>query len=362
MKTYIHYTYFTLFVFIALLVAGIFSTPTYAQEQLQPTQVIAQIPEGYNETFSLQWGGGSLYQLKQRLATMGCMVDTIFTYNNNQWNAYNQYQVPSTLNTQFLNEYSQFIPAGTLHASCYDICEFQYHNIQVRECRDFEYLRQVNFYNVLPHPIDNTTFCTNDFDPRVVQQVFPLLPLLLDTCIVRQERGRATGYTNNFFLRYNGITTHPNSVPFIVIYSPDSYISPNDSLETQQLRTIELLTNEIHELCHINQFWHIAQELQPNNPSTLQYYDLWHQIPAGKEFIAVAEFTNTDGEWTLPPGTVWKGIYGTTKPVELSAELCALYFTEKMGIESIYGPNTYNRYLTPEIVQWLETYVVLPNN
>ena len=115
--------------FISILTLSVFiiSNKAFA---IQPTQVIADIPQEYNEVFSLQWGGGSLYQLKQRLATMSCIVDTIWVYDNNQWNPYNQYQVPSTLtpNINFKNNYSKFIPAGTLYASCYDICEFNYRN------------------------------------------------------------------------------------------------------------------------------------------------------------------------------------------------------------------------------------------
>ena len=345
---------------LTLLSFFIFSTKASAQEQLQPTQVVANIPEQYNEVFQLQWGGGSLYQLKQRLATMSCIVDTIWVYNNNQWNPYNQYQVPSTLNTHFQNTYSQFIPAGTLYASCFDICELQYHNIQSRECKSFESLRRVNFYNVLPDPISSTTFCTNNFNPLIVQQVFPILPLHPDTCIVRQESRWPIAYAHHFFLRYTDITTHPNSTPFIVLYAPNDFVSPNDSPEVQQMRGTRLLQSEIHELCHINQYWYIAQALQPDNPSTTPTNDIWYQTPAGREFIALTGFTNTNGVWTLPADNVWKDVYGTHTPFELSAELCALYATEKIGVESIYGPNVYNIYLTPEIRQWLETYMVLP--
>lgn len=51
---------------------------------LQPTQVVAKIPEGYNQLFPLQWGGGSLFQLKSRLATMGCIANTIWNYDDDQ--------------------------------------------------------------------------------------------------------------------------------------------------------------------------------------------------------------------------------------------------------------------------------------
>ena len=372
--------------FLALILISIttlsvftFSNTASAQEPettLQPTQVVADIPEQYNEIFQIQWGGGSLYQLKQRLATMSCIVDTVFVYDNNQWNAYNQYQVPSTLTEQFRAEYSQLIPAGTLYASCFRICEFNYYNAQGRECESFEFLRQIGDLDRFRYPIDDTTFCTNDFDPLVVQHIFPLLSLHPETCIVRQENEQTKGYYSNFFVRYNRTNTYPNSIPFIIIYSPDNYISSNNSPEAQQKNKTWLLNTEIHELCHINQQWHVAQALQPDNLLTAHPNDLWYETLAGKEFIALAGFTNNNGEWTLLQNSIYNDIY-STNPKELGAEMCTFYIADRIGIETMYNYWSWERgtgyiwrnepiefnpssYLTPEIREWLETYVVLP--
>ena len=99
---------------------------------LQLTEVVADIPKGYGTLFPLQWGGGSLYQLKGRLATMGCMANTIWLYDNNQWNVYNQYNVSqdNPVIQQFKQQYEQFIPAGTVWADCYNMCGFlEIHNV-----------------------------------------------------------------------------------------------------------------------------------------------------------------------------------------------------------------------------------------
>ena len=78
----------------------------------------------------------------------------------------------------------------------------------------------------------------------------------------------------------------------------------------------------------------------------------------------------------LPENTPYKNIFAIN-PFELSAELCTMYWTEKMEERSIYEQIEYNsehnvyqivlfrtidinKYLTPQIRQWLETYMILP--
>ena len=83
--------------------------------------------------------------------------------------------------------------------------------------------------------------------------------------------------------------------------------------------------------------------------------------------------------WNLPAGNIYRNIYSFS-PIELSAELCAMYFLEKMELESNYRYEAYyytntskyalginirdfdiSPYLTPEVVEWLETYMILPS-
>ena len=349
-----------------------------AARVLKPTEVVAEIPEEYNTLFPLQWGGGSLYQLKGRLATMGCMANTIWLYDNDKWHPYNQYQVPSTFapNVEFQNQYVEFIPAGTLWADCFRICEFKYSDdTDARICETFEYLRERNFFHVFLYPISDTSFCTNDFDSLVKEKILPRLPLHPDTCIVRQEDKAVSGSYNNFF---NGFTqTYPNSTPIIVVYAPSNYVSPNLSSATQQRNKARLLYTEIHELCHVNQGWHVAQALQPDNIlSASPNNNVWYKTPAGKAFIALTGFTkNSIGNWSLPYTSVYKDIY-SINPLELSAEMCAFYITESIGIENTYKYRSWrnrgftlrptpidfdtSKYLAPEMVEWLETYIILP--
>ena len=364
-KTHSQYTYFALFLFITLLVVGVFSTPASAQEPettLQPTQVVADIPEQYNEVFSLQWGGGSLYQLKQRLATMGCMADTLFTYNNNQWNAYNQYQVPSTLNAQFLTEYSQLIPAGTLYASCYDICDFDYYKAPknfLPRCSTIETGQEKSYYGIFQHPINNTTPCTRNFDPRVQASVLSVMPTYPDMCIVREQAEDVKvgigGISNPLITLSNA--PYPYNPAFIVLFSP---------VVENEKSPATLLSLEVHELCHTNQYWHFVENLQPDIIRSVRTLstEQWSITPAGSSFIDLVGFTkNTENKWTLPDNTPYKNIYGIDDPIELSAELCMLYFMDTMNEQNDYGSNfNISQYVNPEIIQWLETYVVLPSN
>ena len=351
-----------------------------AARVLEPTEVVAEIPEEYNTLFELQWGGGSLYQLKGRLATMGCMANTIWLYDNAKWHPYNQYQISSTFasNVEFQNQYAEFIPMGTLWADCFRMCEFKYNDdIQARTCEEFEFLREHNFFNILPYSISDTSFCTNDFNPLVKEKVLPRLPLHPDTCIVRQEHEKVRGYAMNFFVRSSRTRTYPNSVPIFVIYAPSDYISPNLPPAMQQRNKGRLLHDEIHELCHVNQQWHVAQALQPDNILSAHPNDVWYETPAGKAFIALTGFTkNSAGNWNLPYTSVYNNIY-STNPLELSAEMCMFYITESIGIENVYKYEFWrksggfalrstpidfdtSKYLTPEMVEWLETYMILP--
>ena len=358
-----HKTFFILFLTSILTLSMFTFSNSASAQELQKTQIVASIPEEYNELFKFQWGGGSLYQLKQRFATMKCIVDTLFIYNNNQWNAYNQYQIPSSINQQFNNQYQEFIPAGTHYASCYRICEFG-----SVECVTFDIrMERINEYTskTMVSLRQSNSICTDDFDPRVQEQVFSLVALRPDVCIVRQERDDVPGIGGRVVI---------NSVqqPFILVYGDIS--SVNESVRNDTIS----LKKEIHELCHINQYWHWVQQLQRDTSAYYSGDNYFENSVYGKKFIDLVGFIQTSAEnWDLPVNSVLRDIY-SLNPAELSAELCALYFLERIGMQSTYEYIRYDKknerivsipyrtvdfdtYLTPEIREWLETYVVLPS-
>ena len=337
------------------------------QPALAETQVVANIPSEYGEPFSLEWGGGSLYHLKGRLATMGCTVNTIMLYDAGEWWAYNQYEVPSTLTRDFVERYAEFVPSGTLYATCFNLCEFKYIGERIEECDTVaESISWGTKSEIWPYPTDDTAPCTRDFSPRIVVGMLPILPIVADrTCITRQPAPRHRGYYGSGFAQFGGSAgaTVPIAWWIIVIYTPDDWITSSATEAVRERRLAWIHYVEAHELCHVNQEWHIVSGLQPDRVLREHLDDIWYISRAGTEFIALTEFSkNEDGEWHLPEGSVYEEMYNLN-PEELAAELCASYVLGSAGLEEardwIEGPPS-EQYLMPEVVQWIETYVVLP--
>ncbi len=113
---------------LAAILADTFASAQSPVATLQPTQIAAQIPITHDTPFPLRWGGGSLHHLKTRLATLGCIADLIWAYDETrtQWRPYSQYRAPSSLNQPFLDDFREHLPAGDLYAACFDPCDFRY--------------------------------------------------------------------------------------------------------------------------------------------------------------------------------------------------------------------------------------------
>ena len=332
------------------------------EQNLQPTQIVAEIPEEYDTSFELQWGGGSLLHFKGRLATMGCMVNNIqFTDpETNKEYSYNQYNSRSnnSTNRQFLKKYEQFLPANTLSADCYNVCEFK-----SERCLSFDEQREQEGAELTDLKQLKTIPCTDDFHPIVKEKILPLLPIRPDTCIVRVK--------SNHRLSVEGyVIVHvTNGVLFVVIF---------DAMSGAYRSTTEhndlLLGLEIHELCHINQQWHWTQHLTLSKIVDYTYNKQWrylHGSVHGKEFIEIVEYRASN----LPTDSPYRDIYSKNL-IELSAELCSMYLLDKIGATQRYKYEKWNRhtglleipirdfdvntYLTPQIREWLETYMILP--
>ena len=293
---------------------------------------------------------------------MGCIADTIWVYDNNRWNPYSQYQVPHTLPIiqNFKQTYEEFVPAGTLYADCINICEFQ-----DRECMSFKEVREQN--DNYEHITDSDT-CTTDFDPKITSQVLPNLPTRPDTCIVKKQKNSGGGVTGL------AISDTINAPPFIALFDETT------AYRTSTEHTDILLKSEIHELCHINQNWHWVQQLKSTSHNNYYYYlGSYYFVNSshGYQFLHLVEYAqNTDRTWTLPINSVYRDIY-SKNPLELAAELCSMYLLDRMGERSNYDYRRYNyatnryrtvpirttnvnKYLTSQIREWLETYMILP--
>ena len=117
-----------------LLLAGVIATaalmlrPSSAQDPSLPSylELRASVPEETGAVFPLEWGGGSLYDLKRRLAVRGCMLDQLWLVENGRWVGYAQYSYPISRQARFRSRYEDGVPAGRMYASCFDICSFEY--------------------------------------------------------------------------------------------------------------------------------------------------------------------------------------------------------------------------------------------
>ena len=337
------------------------------EQALAETQAVADVPSGYGELFPLEWGGGSLYHLKGRLATMGCLVNTILFYDEGEWQAYNQYEVPSTLTREFVDRYAAFVPAGTLYATCFRLCEFTYFGEHQHPCptlQDTIPSRKFTF------PVDAAWPCTHDVSSWYAQYVLPNLPVLPEACVIRDPDPETTpgkgGLAVGVFVRLlDSNSTVPLYPPFVLLV-PLHWGNDISAMANRHF--------EAHEWCHINQFWHSVQSLQPDRILREHPNDVWYGTPAGIDLIALTGFSrNEGGQWTLPEGHAFQGWYSSTEPKELAAEFCAHYFLERYRSRSGLSDAKWDRWVNfdsspheteilqlAEIVQWLETYVVLP--
>ena len=197
---------FVLFLAVALL-AGFLVFPQRASAQppttsLLATQIAGDVESAKYKTTPLQWGGGSLYRLKMRLATKGCILDLVWAYDttNRKWYFYNQYHIPYKLNESFLRKFETFIPAGTIWVKCFDRCEFSdngsYANPESGKAPSGE-KDCVSFWEfaLWSDGTGNTRFqelghhCTYDFHNILKEKLFPILPIIPGLCIVRTEGG-----------------------------------------------------------------------------------------------------------------------------------------------------------------------------
>ena len=353
-------------------------------QDLQPTQIVADIPEEYDTLFPLQWGGGSLFQLKGRLATMGCMVNNI-SYTDPETNreyTYNQYTTrsPERANKQFLKKYEHLIPANDISADCYNVCEFggerclSFDELREQEGNFREYFAYIRYLARENFEIDETTPCTQEYHPTIQEHILPLLPVRPDTCIVRKEKIN----TSNSIGGIGGYTWYRsvNAPPFFVIHDTSSVWYKT----TQEYKDLALAT-EVHELCHINQNYQQVQGLNTKRSFNGDDHTWFKNSPQGKQFIDMVGYRDRGNYlWSLPRNSIYRDIF-SKNPIELTAELCSMYLLDKIGatqkyeyrkwvvVEESYGyfkpfspiPNfDVNTYLTPEIRQWLETYMILP--
>ena len=337
---------------------------------LQPTQIIAEIPEEYDTMFEVQWGGGSLLHFKGRLATMGCIANNIEIRDPgaDRTYIYNQYNTNSTdrINQRFPAIFEQFLPAGTMQVDCYDI--FEYKN---GEYLSYAEAREQGKYLGARFLASKDATCTDDFHPLVKERVFSILPILPRTCIVRRDD---TGTAHLKFFGHASGWQPINIQPLIFLTGNKAKYHRGENEYTDILLHVE-----IHELCHENQKWHWTQRIAPDLSHNFPFHAPWEYIAPNvrEDFDAAVGYRSSGPGQAVPSTTIYRIIYNPRRMWELSAELCTLYILDALDRNSIYNYYEWNmwdnrseeipirdfdssNYLTPEVVEWLETYMILP--
>ena len=360
---------------------------------LLETQISGDIESAKRGATPLEWGGGSLYRLKMRLATKGCILDLVWAYDaaEARWYGYNQYHVPYQFNQPFLDKFESFIPAGTIWAQCFDRCEFAddggYDDPHTgrspqgeTDCISFWRLALWADERLGYSYQENDIQCTYDFHQAVKEQLFLILPLTPGLCIVRTEGGGGTGlYTgsSNFNEReFYGPEGHSNrnlfarSQYFIEVSALDRLL---DGFTTRPLDVLNedgtlydggvnwSVHTEIHEICHAFQEWSQWQLVTSSDKigDTTHYYSDYFDRAVG--------FEQDESGYVLPQDHLYNYVYGGYTPGELFAELCTLYAFERMGLSNakyrvgyVDSVETYDDYFTPELRAFFAEWVFLP--
>ena len=346
---------------------------TNVNSRLQATEIVISgitVSAKHDIQLKLHWGGGSLLHLKGRLATLGCIVDKIWIWDSGVWYPYSQYGVPrdQISNVRFRKRYTEFIPARTLYSTCVDACD-------TGSTTCISYDRMLDIKDNYIGPSGNIIYlggseCTQAFSTLVYDRIFSVLPLRPDTCIVTiggidAERWPHAGLAP---------ATPVNTQPFIVVFDG------NLAHLTDEMNSVWKQHTEIHELCHQNQYWHWVQQRSPNDEVLPDIYLHFERSQGGRDLLLLTKINFANGRWHLPPDSVYREIY-SKNPLELAAELCALYLLDATGRTSAYIYSRWDydaqkfetrsekihpheidmtRYLTPRIRQWLIRYMILP--
>ena len=325
---------------------------------------------------TIQYGGGSFYQLVSRLSTQGCNVHTLSIYNQEKKQTYTySFENTNEQNKEFTNNYKQHIPKDTnITITCVDNCTIIYGLDLVEDERDKRWAMSrekcidVNTDNARFDSSENIvseSLCGDNWSDKA-REFFFYVPIFQDTC-------KIDVIVRTFIFggaAFSGILLDQKAM--YQVYFPSLYIAQHKDI-SQQRTDMRLLKTEFHELCHIHQYWYIFKEYIDYNylkdtasvDEKVWIHKLWIQTPMAQEFNEIVGFAQRgDGTWKLRSdnpydNTVAYG-YLTSKPKELSAEICAYYLLQKIQPNSIYKKHSQSPYITEEIEQWIEKYIVLP--
>lgn len=328
-------------------------------------QFSGDLPSVYDQLVPLHWSGGSFAQLRARLATQGCLVNSVAAHTESgdrsegSWYLYNQFEWPHSLNVQFLDAFRDGIPSGQIWVSCYDICDFRPERDPSDPiCLSFEDWADAVVGGLGFAPGEDKQ-CGSTWHPFIIERLLPLLPVPPGICIAYPSQAEySVHYPIGSRRPITGFWRPMRSQAVTILTSAD-VSSPDRGLYVQ-----------IHELCHASQSWEEIMTLSRYDPGLVKP-ELGTLVPSVHALIALLDYRaepDPDNwhwphthKWTLPAESVFRDTYSDT-PVELGAELCTMYVYEVLDPPHAYPRGNIARYLTDEIREWLGEYVfVLPH-
>ena len=331
---------------------------------------------------TIQYGGGSFYQLVSRLSTQGCNVHTLSIYNQEKKQTYTySFENTNEQNQEFTNNYKQHIPKDTnITITCVDNCTIIYgldlaedprerQRIQnIEKCDDDVSLLNEFFTEVYGTNLDSYTECTDNWSEGA-RQFFSMVPVFQDICKIEVflQEGDGSGFFGEG-MSFQGSTTSPGRA--LYQYFVPSIIVGLDKDPSQRLTDTDLLLIEFHELCHAHQSWYMFKEYVDYDYLRHSWHQgptsLWHETPMAQEFNGIVGFKqNANGDWYIEDSnSIFNrefSSYYNTNPEELSVQLCNVYLLEKIQPNNNeYSKYAQSPYITPQIEQWIEKYIVLP--
>ena len=334
------------------------------------TQIAGDLPPPETDgTALIQWGGGSLYQLTARLAVNGCDLNLLWVYDDQtqKYTAAYTFDGPSFLNAPFERLYGDNIPPTTLWVQCIDMIQHVYGYGLLSDWQQAWVDHQAKGAPFdVSQVVDPLTNCGDHWSHEVIDEVFPSLPHNQRLCVIRFEKA-GLGNDQPWTSRSNsGLTqvdpTGDMTVDFVYFGSEPTVLLATDATIPSDWR----LQTELHELCHAHEHWHAVKHI-------FSYEYFAKQVPSNtllayltgspymEDFIQAVGFEEQeDGSWALNDESAHSHVYGSTSPVELSAEMCAGYMVTKLAVSERVVKH-YEPLLTEAVIAWLEKYIfVLP--
>ena len=320
---------------------------------------------------TIQYGGGSFYQLISRLSVEGCDVINLqvdgleydFRYTNTQ-------------NSGFENEYESHISGGSrANVQCSDHCDIVYAGSNapdylVRFIEEQEDLR-CRPLQIRPELITGSSDCKTDW-PELLSRLFLYIPVFQDLCWIEsvasiqgfRELGGQTGavHANVAFV---------GTAVVLSVFRPEIHLLDRNEID---VNTAMWSFTMIHEVCHVHQNWYVLkQQIDDSYLNSTPYLvaertrnssDIWYDTEMAREFIDLTGFVQRqDGSWKLSGDKVRaRTSHVAEDPIELSADVCALYMIKRLIPDDLDLLDSYTKptYLTEELERWVEQYVVLP--